>query len=143
MTTPKLSDQFCFAIYSTLLAINKSYRPLLEKLGLTYSQYLVMLVLWEQNQLTVSEIGEKLFLDSATLTPLLKRMENAHLIERNRSSKDERHVVVALTESGSNLRHQAARVMDTMVCNLDCPIDELNVLQTRLMQLRNNLIKRL
>ena len=93
-STPKLDVQLCFALYSAGLAMNKVYRKLLSQLGLTYPQYLVMLVLWERDQLTVSEIGERLFLDSATLTPLLKRLESAKLLNRLRSTEDERQVVI-------------------------------------------------
>ena len=102
--TPVLQEQLCFSVYSLSLAINKVYRPLLKKLDLTYSQYLVMLVLWEGDQRTVSDIGEQLFLDSATLTPLLKRLEVAELVQRVRSSQDERQVIICLTEPGRQLR---------------------------------------
>src|SRR3954470_16753630 len=105
---PKLDNQLCFALYSTSLAMTKVYRKLLPKLGLTYSQYLVMMVLWEQDGLTVSDIGERLFLDSATLTPLLKRMESAELITRVRAVSDERQVIITLTKSGDTLRVKAA-----------------------------------
>ena len=93
----KLDQQLCFALYSAGLAMNKVYRKLLSQLGLTYPQYLVMLVLWERDQLTVSEIGGRLFLDSATLTPLLKRLQSAKLLDRVRSTEDERQVVISLT----------------------------------------------
>src|SRR5689334_24429696 len=92
-----LGHQLCFAIYSTAHAFNRVYKPLLDRLGLTYPQYLVMLVLWERDGLSVKEIGERLFLDSGTLTPLLKRLEVAHLVKRTRSAEDERQVLVALT----------------------------------------------
>ena len=103
----KLDLQVCFALYSAQLAMSKVYRKLLKELGLTYPQYLVMMVLWEQDRLSVSEIGERLFLDSATLTPLLKRLESMGLVLRKRSRPDERHVEVTLTESGRALRQQA------------------------------------
>ena len=101
---PKLDQQLCFALYSTSLAMNKLYRKLLRKLGLTYSQYLVMMVLWEQDEQTVSALGDRLFLDSATLTPLLKRMEQAELITRTRCPQDERQVIIALTPHGNAMR---------------------------------------
>jgi DNA-binding MarR family transcriptional regulator len=97
---PQLDQQLCFALYSTSLAMSKLYRKLLRGLGLTYSQYLVMMVLWEKNELTVSEVGERLFLDSATLTPLLKRMEAAELLTRTRAANDERQVIIKLTPHG-------------------------------------------
>src|SRR5205807_9052080 len=88
----RLDNQLCFAIYSTAHAFNRVYKPLLDKLGLTYPQYLVMLVLWERDGVSVKNIGERLFLDSGTLTPLLKRLEAAELIQRKRSTEDERQV---------------------------------------------------
>jgi DNA-binding MarR family transcriptional regulator len=105
-----LENQLCFALYSTSLAMSKVYRKLLADLDLTYPQYLVMLVLWEQDGLTVSAIGERLFLDSATLTPLLKRLEAAGLVERARATRDERQVIVSLTEQGRQLKAKARAV---------------------------------
>ncbi|WP_036298903.1 MULTISPECIES: MarR family winged helix-turn-helix transcriptional regulator [unclassified Methylophilus] len=139
--TPILQDQLCFSVYSLSLAINKVYRPLLKKLDLTYSQYLVMLVLWESDQRTVSDIGEQLFLDSATLTPLLKRLESAALVQRIRSSQDERQVIICLTEQGRQLRQQAAGIMDDMLCAMGCSLEELGALRERLNSLRNHLIQ--
>jgi DNA-binding MarR family transcriptional regulator len=139
--TPILNEQLCFAVYSLSLAINKAYRPLLKKLGLTYSQYLVMLVLWESDQRTVSDIGEQLFLDSATLTPLLKRLESAELLQRVRSSKDERQVIICLTDKGRILRQQTSNIMDEMLCAMGCPVEELVTLRDRMKVLRNHLIQ--
>jgi len=139
--TPILQEQLCFSVYSLSLAINKVYRPLLKKLDLTYSQYLVMLVLWEGDQRTVSDIGEQLFLDSATLTPLLKRLESAALVQRIRSSQDERQVIICLTEQGRQLRQQAAAIMDDMLCAMGCSLEELGALRERLNSLRNHLIQ--
>jgi MarR family transcriptional regulator, organic hydroperoxide resistance regulator len=139
--TPRLQEQLCFSVYSLSLAINKVYRPLLKKLDLTYSQYLVMLVLWEGDQRTVSDIGEQLFLDSATLTPLLKRLESAALVQRIRSSQDERQVIICLTEQGRQLRQQAAAIMDDMLCAMGCSLEELGALRERLNSLRNHLIQ--
>src|SRR6202049_3087724 len=105
---PRLLDnQICFAIYSTAHAFNRVYKPLLDRLGLTYPQYLVMLVLWERDGVPVKDIGERLFLDSGTLTPLLKRMEAAHLLKRTRSAEDERQVLISLTSQGQALREKA------------------------------------
>src|ERR1700731_3933331 len=95
-----LDNQLCFAVYSTAHAFNRVYKPLLDRLGLTYPQYLVMLVLWERDDVPVKDIGERLFLDSGTLTPLLKRLEAAGLIRRTRSVDDERQVLIALTAPG-------------------------------------------
>src|ERR1700758_4597195 len=96
----RLDNQICFAVYSAAHAVNRVYKPLLDRLGLTYPQYLVMLALWESDGVPVKEIGERLFLDSGTLTPLLKRLEAAGLLKRNRSSADERQVLIALTPQG-------------------------------------------
>ena len=106
----QLDNQLCFAVYSASLAMTKRYKPLLEKLQLTYPQYLVMLVLWERDGLTVSELGERLLLDSGTLTPLLKRLEQAGLIVRERRQSDERQVEVGLTRSGRALRARAEKI---------------------------------
>src|SRR5205809_497971 len=99
-----LGNQICFAVYSTAHAFNRVYKPLLDRLGLTYPQYLVMLVLWERDDVPLKDIGEKLFLDSGTLTPLLKRLEAAGLVKRTRSTEDERHVLIALTPQGQALK---------------------------------------
>src|ERR1700676_5631946 len=105
-----LGNQLCFAVYSTAHAFNRAYKPLLDRLGLTYPQYLVMLVLWERDGLPVKDIGERLFLDSGTLTPLLKRMETAELIKRTRSTEDERQGRIALTARGHALQEKATAV---------------------------------
>lgn len=105
-----LDHQLCFALYSASLAMTKAYKPLLDALGLTYPQYLVLLVLWEQDDVMVSRIGERLFLDSGTLTPLLKRLESAGLVQRTRDSHDERRVRVTLTLEGRVLQQQARSV---------------------------------
>ena len=102
-----LDNQICFAVYSTAHAFNRVYKPLLDRLGLTYPQYLVMLVLWERDGVPVKDIGERLLLDSGTLTPLLKRLEAAQLIKRTRSTEDERQVLIALTPQGQALREKA------------------------------------
>src|SRR3546814_19683670 len=105
-----LDEQLCFALYSTGLAMTKVYRKLLRELELTYPQYLVMLVLWERDELTVTEIGERLFLDSATLTPLLKRLELAGLLQRVRAIDDERQVIVSLTAKGRSAERRVGKV---------------------------------
>src|ERR1700749_3475178 len=96
----RLDNQICFAVYSAAHAFNRVYKPLLDRLGLTYPQYLVMLGLWERDGVAVKDIGERLFLDSGTLTPLLKRLEAAGLVKRTRSTQDERQVLIALTPQG-------------------------------------------
>ncbi|KGT95085.1 MarR family transcriptional regulator [Erwinia typographi] len=134
-----LDQQLCFALYSANLALHKLYRQLLAQLDITYPQYLVMLVLWERDDVTVSEIGERLFLDSATLTPLLKRLEVAGLLQRQRSRKDERQVVVTLTEQGRELRAKAVNIPEAVFCASACDIDTLTSLKTGLETLRDNL----
>jgi MarR family transcriptional regulator, organic hydroperoxide resistance regulator len=110
----RLDDQLCFALYAASRAVTARYRPLLDPLGLTYPQYLVMLVLWEQDQATVQQLGRQLRLDSGTLSPLLKRLEDAGLVTRARRPEDERSVLVRLTARGRRLRTRAAAVPDKM-----------------------------
>lgn len=138
---PQLDGQLCFALYSTSLAMSKLYRKLLRKLGLTYSQYLVMMVLWEKNQLTVSEVGERLFLDSATLTPLLKRMEAADLLTRARAASDERQVIITLTPHGDALRHEAAKLPPSILQATKCTLDEVVGMKQQLDLLRSSLME--
>lgn len=137
---PKLDQQLCFALYSTSLAMNKLYRKLLRKLGLTYSQYLVMMVLWEQDEQTVSALGDRLFLDSATLTPLLKRMEQAELVTRTRCPQDERQVIIALTPHGSELRNEGAKLPACVLGASGCDLDQVIRLQRELSVLRTSLM---
>jgi DNA-binding MarR family transcriptional regulator len=134
-----LGDQLCFSLYATSLAMTKLYRKLLKELGLTYPQYLVMLVLWERDGLTVSEIGERLYLDSATLTPLLKRLEASGLIARRRGDEDERQVFVSLSRAGRELRQKAENVPYGVFCAAGCSLDELVTIKNRLDGLRRNL----
>ena len=112
--TPKLDNLLCFSLYSTSLAMNKVYRAQLKPLNITYSQYLVLVVLWQQKEATVSEIGEQLFLDSATLTPLLKRMEKADLVIRRRAPEDERHVLITLGSEGIKLEEHSADYLNRL-----------------------------
>ncbi len=135
-----LENQLCFALYSTSLAITKLYKPLLEPLGLTYPQYLVMLVLWEQDDVSISALGERLFLDSGTLTPLLKRMETAQLLVRSRSTQDERRVHISLSAAGRKLQARAARVPACIVSAVQLSVPELTALTKRVQTLRRQLI---
>jgi DNA-binding MarR family transcriptional regulator len=134
-----LGNQLCFAIYSTAHAFNRFYKPLLDRLGLTYPQYLVMLVLWERDDLPVKDIGERLFLDSGTLTPLLKRLEAAGLIKRTRSTEDERQVLIALTSQGQSLREKARAVPQAILAASACSITELSAMKNELIGLRDRL----
>lgn len=124
-----LDNQLCFPLYSAANAVVRAYRPLLDALDLTYPQYLVMMVLWQQNAISVKTLGEKLHLDSGTLTPLLKRLESKGLVERRRSVTDERARELWLTERGTALREQALAVPKSMVCKFDLDLDELLMLK--------------
>ena len=135
----RLDNQVCFALYSASLAMTKLYKPLLDQIGLTYPQYLVMLVLWEQDGVTVSELGERLFLDSGTLTPLLKRLEAQGQIARLRDVQDERRVRITLTSQGRALRDQAEAIPQCVLQSSQCSIAELTALTTELKQLRDRL----
>jgi MarR family transcriptional regulator, organic hydroperoxide resistance regulator len=134
-----LDNQLCFALYSTSLAMTKLYKPLLEELGLTYPQYLAMLVLWEGDGLMVSELGERLFLDSGTLTPLLKRLEAQDLIARIRDVQDERRVHITLTAAGRKLKAKAAKVPACILAASECSIPELISLTQQVQALRQRL----
>lgn len=135
----RLDLQLCFALYSSSLAMTKLYKPLLAPLGLTYPQYLVMLVLWEADGISVSTLGQRLSLDSGTLTPLLKRLESADLIARRRASDDERRVDLFLTDSGLALRQQAGNIPPALACASACSPTELVSLTQRLHELRKQL----
>lgn len=134
-----LDNQLCFALYSASLAMTKLYKSLLEALGLTYPQYLVMLVLWERDGLMVSELGERLFLDSGTLTPLLKRLESARLIARIRDVQDERRVHITLTATGRALKTQAASIPDCILKASQCSLPDIVALTQQVQTLRKNL----
>lgn len=135
----RLDNQICFALYSASLAMTKVYKPLLEAIGLTYPQYLVMLVLWEQDGVMVSEIGERLRLDSGTLTPLLKRLEASGLLSRRRAVEDERRVHVSLTPAGRLLKNRAANIPDCVVEASQCSLPELSALTRQVQALRDQL----
>ena len=136
----RLDQQLCFAVYSASLAMTRLYQPLLDPLGLTYPQYLVMLVLWETDAVTVSQIGDRLMLDSGTLTPLLKRLEAAGHVRRARDTVDERRVIVTLTETGRALKQQAKSVPENVMCATACDLEELVALTAQLKGLRSNLL---
>ena len=134
-----LDNQLCFALYSTSLAMTRLYKPLLEALGLTYPQYLVMLVLWERDGLMVSELGERLSLDSGTLTPLLKRLETSGLITRLRALEDERRVHTTLTTAGRRLKTRAAKIPGCILSASQCSLSELVSLTKQVQALRHRL----
>lgn len=136
-----LDHQLCFLVYSTNLALNQLYRKLLTPLGLTYPQYLVMLVLWEKDGLTVSEIGEKLFLESSTLTPLLKKLQSNGIVNRERSTKDERQVIISLTTEGHSLKLKAVDIPLQVAQASACDLDSITQLKDLLSNLRENISK--
>lgn len=134
-----LDRQLCFALYSASLAMTKLYTPLLAPLGLTYPQYLVMLALWEGDGVTVSALGQRLHLDSGTLTPLLKRLETAGHLNRQRDALDERRVRVQLTPLGRALKRRARQIPPAIACAANCDLQEISQLTQRLSVLRGQL----
>ncbi|MBB4291087.1 DNA-binding MarR family transcriptional regulator [Rhizobium leguminosarum] len=137
----KLDNFICFAVYTTSHALNRVYKPLLDSLGLTYPQYLTMVSLWEQDGQTVGGLGEKLFLESSTLTPLLKRLETAGYVRRERSRDDERVVVLRLTEEGKHLREKAIGIPGCIVAASGRSAVDLTRLQSEIVALREALNK--
>ena len=137
-TAVPLSDYLCFAVYSANLAFGKAYKPILEELGLTYTQYVTIIALWEEDNQTVSGLGEKLFLESNTLTPMLKKLEALGYLERQRDPEDERQVRVSLTKAGRRLREKALKMDLTEATGL-AP-DDFAKVQKAIVALRNNLI---
>lgn len=138
-----LDRQFCFALYSASHAMTKTYKPMLDRLGLTYPQYLVMLVLWEQDAILVKDIGARLFLDSGTLTPLLKRLEANGLVSRNRDPHDERQVRILLSAEGRALRQLAEEIPRQVLCASGQEIAALGKLRGELTRVRDELFKAL
>ena len=139
-TMLQLDNQLCFALYSTSLAMTRLYKPLLDELGLTYPQYLAMLVLWEKDGLMVSELGERLYLDSGTLTPLLKRLEASVLLARLRDVADERRVHITLSPAGRKLKTQAAKIPGCILTASQCSIPELITLTQQVQTVRDRLL---
>lgn len=134
-----LDNQLCYALYAAAHRMTKSYRPMLERMGLTYPQYLVLLVLWENDGITVSEIGRRLRLDSGTLTPVLKRLETSGLLNRSRRQSDEREVEIALTDQGRALRSEAIAVRQSVMCQLNMTEPEIQAMRADLNALIENL----
>ena len=131
----RLDNQLCFALYAATRAISKTYRQRLGPMGLTYPQYLVLIVLWEQDGIVISEIGDKLMLDSGTLTPLIKRLEGMKIVRRERGTEDERQVRVWLSSKGRDLRDMALDARRFVACRLDMTEREILALRTDLMSL--------
>lgn len=134
----KLSNYLCFAIYSANLALGKAYKPILEELGLTYTQYIAIIALWEEDNQTVSSLGEKLFLESNTLTPILKKLETMGYMRRRRDPEDERQVRISLTEAGHRLRQTALGM--NIAQNTKLTPEELPHIQQAIVQIRDNLL---
>jgi DNA-binding MarR family transcriptional regulator len=134
-----LDNQLCFALHSASLTMTKVYKPHLDALGVTYPQYLALLVLWEKDGLAVSDLGERLFLDSGTLTPLLKRLQAQGLVDRSRDPQDERRVVIRLTDEGRALKEKAAAVPACILGATACSIEELTRLANDIKALRQRL----
>jgi DNA-binding MarR family transcriptional regulator len=135
----RLDRQLCFAVYSASHAFTRFYKPLLAELGVTYPQYLALLILWEEDALSVTAIGDRLLLDSGTLTPVLKRLEALGLVSRTRSTTDERQVIVRLTEQGAAMRHVAESFPTRILDASECSDEELDALRQALTGLRKNL----
>jgi MarR family transcriptional regulator, organic hydroperoxide resistance regulator len=138
-SNPKLADFLCFAVYSANLAFGRAYKPLLDELGLTYTQYIAIVALWEQDNQTVSSLGEKLFLESNTLTPILKKLESMGYLRRQRDAADERQVLISLTDAGRGLREKLGG--RNLVKASGLSPEEFPKLQKAVVSLRSNLIK--
>lgn len=136
---PRLADFLCFAIYSANLAYGRAYKPILEELGLTYTQYIAIVALWEEDDQTVGRLGEKLFLESNTLTPILKKLEGMGYLRRRRAPKDERQVVVSLTDAGRRLREKGLEM--NLVKESGLTPEEFPKMQKAVVRLRDSLIK--
>ncbi|RZJ91403.1 MAG: MarR family transcriptional regulator [Hymenobacter sp.] len=135
----KLENQLCFPFYAVSRQLTRAYQPYLQTLGLTYPQYLVFLLLWEHEQLTVKDLGEKLLLDSGTLTPLLKRMEQKQWLSRRRDPRDERSVLIALLPAGRALEAQASHIPAAMLAKVNLTLPELAALRTQLTHILTHL----
>jgi MarR family transcriptional regulator, organic hydroperoxide resistance regulator len=136
-----LDDHLCYSIYSAGMAIQRAYKPVLDELGLTYPQYLVMNVLWHEDRQTVGAIAERLALESSTLTPLLKRLENTGLIARTRNPQNERQVIVELSSNGLALKPRARCIAERMLATSDLPRDRLGEINSQVRDLRDRIYK--
>ncbi len=138
---PRLEEQLCYSIYSTALTIKRLYKPMLDAMGVTYPQYLVLNVLWEQGEQPIGSIGERLALETSTLTPLLKRLESEGFIQRIRNSHDERQVLITLTGKGAALQDGAACLSHALLCSSNLDLEQLQRMNHEIITLRNNIIK--
>jgi DNA-binding MarR family transcriptional regulator len=137
----RMADFMCFAVYSTNLAYSRVYKPVLDALGLTYPQYLAIIALWEEDQQTVKSLSEKLFLEPSTVTPMLKRLEAMGYVSRTRDTRDERNVIIALTDEGRALREKGLGFGKLTVEASGLTPEEFPILQKAVVRLRDNLIK--
>jgi len=137
----RMADFMCFAVYSTNLAYSRVYKPVLDALGLTYPQYLAIIALWEEDQQTVKSLSEKLFLEPSTVTPMLKRLEAMGYVSRNRDTRDERNVIIALTDEGRALREKGLGFGKLTMEASGLTPEEFPILQKAVVRLRDNLIK--
>lgn len=135
----QLDNQLCFALYVSSKEIIRKYKPILDPLGLTYTSYITLLALWEEDEVTVKNLGKKLYLDSGTLTPLLKKLETLEYIERIRSSNDERNVYIKLTKKGENLKKEAVNIPKDLVCSTNLNPDNIKQLLSYLHQFMNDI----
>ncbi|MNS13514.1 Organic hydroperoxide resistance transcriptional regulator [compost metagenome] len=135
----KLENQLCFPLYALSRKVTAHYKPLLDELDLTYPQYLVMLLLWEHQTLSVKELGDHLMLDSGTLTPLLKRLEQKKIVSRKRSAEDERIVLISLTPDGKKLQEKAVEVPNKLQCSLSLSDEDIVVTRSQIIKLLNKL----
>ena len=138
---PTLDQLLCFSVYSASMAISRTYKPLLDQLGITYPQYLVLNVLWEEDGKTVGSIADRLALESSTVTPLVKRLEAASLVTRTRRQDDERRVIVSLTPSGRELREKSGCLGEALLAKSGMPPKELIALTQEVQRLRDALVR--
>ncbi|RKP57124.1 MarR family transcriptional regulator [Cohnella endophytica] len=131
----KLDNQLCFAVYACAREITKLYHPLLKEIGLTYTQYIAMLALWEKDRITVKQLGQRLYLDSGTLTPLLKKLEQTGLLTRVRDKQDERSVIIALTERGTALKDKARAIPEQLFCQAGVSSGEAEALRAQITEM--------
>ena len=135
----KLDNQLCFALYACAKEVTRIYKPFLDKFGITYTQYITLLALWEEDNITVKELGKKLHLDSGTLTPLLKKLENMEILKRIRDTEDERNVHVKLSEKGMKMKNEALEIPGKVFCSTGMSMEEVLDLREKLKLLLNNL----
>lgn len=134
----RLENQLCFPLYVCSKEIVRRYKPYLDKLNLTYTQYIAMMVLWEEREVTVTELGKQLFLDSGTLTPLLKKLEQKGFVTRKRMESDERNVCISITDKGDRLKEEAVKIPEKMSCCISLNPEEVKTLYTILQKVLGN-----